>query len=95
MCSTIGVDPLIGVSWGGGGQRRGGARSGWGVLGVGEFWVRVATRTVGVCRRTRGGNGGVISVREVQRILAREDNRVSSSTKARTEEEISEYDLGL
>jgi ESCRT-II complex subunit VPS22 len=75
MCSAIGVDPLVGFM----GKRK---RGGWGVLGVGEFWVRVAVRTVGVCRRTRGENGGFIAVKEVQNILAREDRQ----SKAKTEE---------
>lgn len=45
------------------------------MLGVGEFWIGVATRVVGVCRRTRGENGGFISVDEVRRILVAEDKR--------------------
>lgn len=61
--------------------------SGWGMLGVGEFWIGVATRVVGVCRRTRGENGGFIAVEEVRRILVAEDR------KARRKDvvEISEY----
>jgi ESCRT-II complex subunit VPS22 len=80
MCSAIGVDPLVGLGasdkWG----------RGWGMLGVGEFWVRVGTRVVGVCRRTRGGNGGFISIREVVRILFEEDSRTGRDVV-----EISEY----
>jgi ESCRT-II complex subunit VPS22 len=82
MCSAIGVDPLVGS--GSAGKRR----RGWGLLGVGEFWLRVAVRTVSVCRRTREEYGGFISVREVQGILAREDKLSKSRT-----EEISEYVL--
>ena len=58
-------------------------------MGVGEFWIGVATRVVGVCRRTRGENGGFIGVEEVRRILVGEDR------KARRKDvvEISEYPL--
>jgi ESCRT-II complex subunit VPS22 len=77
MCSAIGVDPLIGA-----GRERGV----WGVLGVTEIWCRIAIRTVDVCRRTRGENGGLIGLQEVQRILAAQDRGA-----ARKVEEISEY----
>jgi ESCRT-II complex subunit VPS22 len=76
MCNSIGVDPLVAST------RKTGTRakvkdglSGWGMLGVGEFWIGVATRVVGVCRRTRGENGGFISVDEVRRILVAEDKK--------------------
>jgi ESCRT-II complex subunit VPS22 len=68
MCSSIGVDPLIGSTH----LNRKRAK-GWGLLGVGDFWIRVGTRVVGICRRTRGENGGFISIAEVQRILSKED----------------------
>jgi ESCRT-II complex subunit VPS22 len=67
MCAAIGVDPLVGAS----ARKR--DQWGWSVLGVGEFWIGVATRVVGICRRTREQNGGFISVAEVQAILNRED----------------------
>jgi hypothetical protein len=69
MCAAIGVDPLVGAK-----------RDGWGVLGVGDFWMGVATRVVGICRNTRGENGGIIGVKEVQRLLEREDRRQRSQT---------------
>ena len=84
MCSSIGVDPLVGGSTSG---RRG---KGWNLLGVGEFWIRVGTRVVGICRRTRGENGGFISVLEVKRILASEDKRTRQRSKTNVVE-ISEY----
>jgi EAP30/Vps36 family len=77
MCSAIGVDPLIGST------ARG--RGVWGVLGLGEIWLRIAIRTVDVCRRTRRENGGFISLKEIKRILTVEDQ--SSPRKV---EEISE-----
>ena len=84
MCSSIGVDPLVGGSTSG---RRG---KGWNLLGVGEFWIRVGTRVVGICRRTRGENGGFISVLEVKRILASEDKRTRQRSKTNIVE-ISEF----
>jgi hypothetical protein len=68
MCSSIGVDPLVGSTH----LNRKRAK-GWGLLGVGDFWIRVGTRVVGICRRTRGENGGFTSIAEVQRILSNED----------------------
>jgi hypothetical protein len=56
------------------------------MLGVGEFWVRVGTRVVGVCRRSRGTNGGFISIREVVRILFEQDSKTGRDVV-----EISEY----
>jgi len=87
MCTSIGVDPLVGLNAGASAKR--GKSFGWGLLGVGEFWVRVGTRVVGVCRRTRGGNGGFISVEEVRRILSEEDRKARRPGQEVVE--ISEY----
>jgi ESCRT-II complex subunit VPS22 len=84
MCSSIGVDPLVGVNT----RKR--EFKGWNMLGVGEFWIRVATRVVGICRRTRSQNGGFIAVAEVQRILAAEDKLTQQRSGAK-EMVISEY----
>jgi hypothetical protein len=84
MCTSIGVDPLVGLGASSASAKRG---RGWGLLGVGEFWVRVGTRVVGVCRRTRGSNGGFISVEDVRRILFEEDRRTGRQDVV----EISEY----
>src|SRR5436190_3355847 len=84
MCSSIGVDPLVG------GSTRGRRRKGWNLLGVGEFWIRVGSRVVGICRRTGGENGGFISVLEVKRILASEDKRTRQRSKTNIVE-ISEF----
>lgn len=87
------MDPLVastrhraGASGGGRGKW---VKEGWGMLGVGEFWIGVATRVVGVCRRTRGANGGFIAVGEVRRILVDEDRRARRKDIV----EISEYPL--
>jgi ESCRT-II complex subunit VPS22 len=86
MCSSIGVDPLVGGSTSG---RRG---KGWNLLGVGEFWIRVAIRVVRICRATRDENGGFISVSEVKRILVSEDKQTRQLSKTNIME-ISEYSL--
>ena len=96
MCTSIGVDPLVASTrhraagrgkWVKEGGK--GVKDGWGMLGVGEFWIGVATRVVGVCRRTRGANGGFIAVGEVRRILVDEDRRARRKDIV----EISEYPL--
>jgi ESCRT-II complex subunit VPS22 len=89
MCSAIGVDPLAGVNT----RKRDG--KGWNLLGVGEFWIRVATRVVGICRRTRDENGGFISLEEVRGILAKEDKISRQRSGAKDVMEISEYAILL
>jgi ESCRT-II complex subunit VPS22 len=86
MCTSIGVDPLAGVN-----NATRSKRDGWNLLGVGEFWIRVATRVVGVCRRTKGENGGFISVSEVKRILSNEDRKSRQGSSLKDIVEISEY----
>jgi ESCRT-II complex subunit VPS22 len=90
MCTSIGVDPLAGVN-----NATRSKRDGWNLLGVGEFWMRVATRVVGVCRRTRGENGGFISVSEVRKILSREDKNSRQGSNSKDIVEISEYFLSF
>lgn len=85
MCSSIGVDPLVGVNT----RKR--EIKGWNMLGVGEFWIRVATRVVGICRRTRSQNGGFISVTEVQQILAAQDKLTQQNSRVKELMVISEY----
>ena len=62
MCNAIGVDPLAGSNLAG---KKG--RSWWNSI-IGEkgddFYVRVATRVVEECQRTRGENGGLLSVKD-------------------------------
>jgi ESCRT-II complex subunit VPS22 len=87
MCTAIGVDPLVGSTKDKNTGKSSRGMLGWGVLGVGEFWISVATRVVALCRRSRGSNGGFISVSEVARILAEEDKRA----RVKDSVEISEY----
>jgi hypothetical protein len=57
----------------------------------------VATRVVGICRRTRSENGGFISVGEVRSILLKEDTLTRQQT-ANVKSiiiEISEWVLGV
>ena len=81
MCTAIGVDPLLG------GKRKGG----WGMLGVGDFWIRIGVRVVGICRQTRSENGGFISVRDVKEMLGREDSEMKQGSGGKTFTEITEY----
>jgi ESCRT-II complex subunit VPS22 len=85
MCTSIGVDPLAGVN-----NATRSKREGWNLLGVGEFWIRVATRVVAVCRRTRDENGGFISVQEVKSILSKEDKSSRQDSSLKDIVEISE-----
>ncbi|PHH79961.1 hypothetical protein CDD83_3806 [Cordyceps sp. RAO-2017] len=77
MCTAIGVDPLASSSSssaGGGGGGGGGGGSIWAqLLGktVNDFYFELAVRVVEVCGATRGENGGLIGLREVQERLSR------------------------
>lgn len=58
MCATLGVDPLT-------------SRKGmWAeVLGVGDYYYELAVRSIEICVATRPLNGGVISLKELVRLL--------------------------
>lgn len=92
MCSSIGVDPLVGITRG---SSSGKGKKGWSVLGVGEFWIRVGVRVVGICRKTRAENGGFIGVGEVRRILSFEDRKLQQQNRVKDIVEISEYTLPI
>lgn len=72
MCSAIGVDPLAGSNLSG---KKG--RSWWNSI-IGErgddFHVRVATRVVEECQRTRGENGGLLSVKDCRDRVSKGQN---------------------
>lgn len=59
MCSVLGVDPLSGpmTSKAGGGF--------WGGLGLGEWSYELCVQVVDVCVSTRGGNGGMIEMKDL------------------------------
>ena len=71
MCNAIGVDPLAGSNVkGAGGSAAGGKGSVWAkMLGssVNDFYFELGVRVVEVCRETRGENGGMIAVAELQK----------------------------
>lgn len=68
MCNAIGVDPLAGsYVKGKGAAGAKGKDSLWAkVLGhdVNDFYFSVAVRVVELCQTTRGGNGGLLGVKE-------------------------------
>ena len=70
MCNTIGVDPLAGSNVKGSSK----GKSWWAqMLGgdVNDFYFELAVRVVEVCRAGRGGNGGLMGVRECREKVAR------------------------
>lgn len=69
MCNAIGVDPLAGSN-----SRGKQTPSLWAkVLGhdVNDFYFEVAVRTVELCQKTRGVNGGLLAVKECRESVAR------------------------
>lgn len=70
MCNAIGVDPLASSNHKGVKGAKGEGGSFWAqMLGgsVNDFYFELAVRVVEVCRETRGENGGMIAVNEVQK----------------------------
>ena len=73
MCHAIGVDPLAGSNIKGR-QTQSATQSLWAkVLGhdVNDFYFEVAVRTVELCQRTRGENGGLLGVAECRETVAK------------------------
>ncbi|WVQ63976.1 uncharacterized protein L199_002134 [Kwoniella botswanensis] len=62
MCSTLGIDPLVGST-----STRGGGAGLWGMLGISEFEYELAVQLVDICVSTREKNGGLIRVDELIR----------------------------
>ncbi|KAK1068203.1 ESCRT II complex subunit Dot2 [Friedmanniomyces endolithicus] len=75
MCNAIGVDPLAGSNVkGAGGSAVGGKGSVWAkMLGssVNDFYFELGVRVVEVCRETRGENGGMLAVAELQKRITK------------------------
>jgi len=59
MCSVLGVDPLSGPT----SSKAGGGF--WGGLGLGEWSYELCVQVVDVCVSTRGGNGGMIEMKDL------------------------------
>ncbi|KAK3679549.1 ESCRT II complex subunit Dot2 [Recurvomyces mirabilis] len=73
MCNAIGVDPLAGsnVRGAGGGSGKGSAWAKMLGSSVNDFYFELGVRVVEVCRETRGENGGMIAVSDVQKRVAK------------------------
>jgi len=74
MCAPLGVDPLASK------------KSFWGqLLGMGDFYHELAVKVAEVCLAAKARNGGIMSVKEVQSILAKRKTKLgmvrSSSTQ--------------
>jgi ESCRT-II complex subunit VPS22 len=73
MCAPLGVDPLSSD------------KSFWGsVLGMGDFYHELAVKVAEVCSASRSTNGGIMSVKEVQAILAKRKTRLGTASAAAT-----------
>ncbi|CAB9520218.1 Vacuolar-sorting protein SNF8 [Seminavis robusta] len=96
MCAPLGVDPL---------QSK---KSFWnGVLGVGDFYYELAVKVAETCLATKARNGGIMSITEVQSMLAKRTTRfdfagtssASTSTskkkKKKSKDTYSEEDIKL
>lgn len=66
LCAPIGVDPLVADK-----------KSFWGQLvgGMGDYYHELAVKIAEVCLASRAANGGIMSVGEVQAILAKRQTR--------------------
>jgi ESCRT-II complex subunit VPS22 len=73
MCAPLGVDPLASK------------KSFWGkLLGMGDFYHELAVKVAEVCLAAKTRNGGIMSVVEVQSILAKRKTRLGSAGNSRT-----------
>jgi ESCRT-II complex subunit VPS22 len=73
MCAPLGVDPLASK------------KSFWGkLLGMGDFYHELAVKVAEVCLAAKSRNGGIMSVKEVQSILAKRKTRLGSAGNSRT-----------
>jgi ESCRT-II complex subunit VPS22 len=73
MCAPLGVDPLASE------------KSFWGsLLGMGDFYHELAVKVAEVCLASRSRNGGIMSVTEVQAILAKRKTRLGTASASNT-----------
>jgi ESCRT-II complex subunit VPS22 len=89
MCNAIGVDPLAGSNVKGKASGKDG--SVWAkMLGssVNDFYFELAVRVVEVCRETRGENGGMIGLSEVQKQIAKGRHGLVGGGMDATEDDI-------
>lgn len=72
MCTAIGIDPLASTA--------NPQKSIWSeMLGLGELYHELAVQVVEICRRTRGDNGGLISVSEIASLMNAKNQRFGGS----------------
>lgn len=73
MCAPLGVDPLSSD------------KTFWGkLLGMGDFYHELAVKVAEVCLASRSRNGGIMSVTEVQSILAKRKTRLGMASAQTT-----------
>ncbi|WVW79272.1 hypothetical protein I302_101239 [Kwoniella bestiolae CBS 10118] len=93
MCSSLGIDPLVGSS------RSSGSGGVWGMLGISEFEYELCVQLVDVCVSSRGQNGGLIRLDEVIRRVERlrsggKDRSSITDVKGKTNEgDVTEQDI--
>ena len=63
MCNTIGIDPLRSTS------AAGKSAVFSNVLGIGDIYHELAIKVIEICRRTRADNGGLISLKDVCKLI--------------------------
>jgi len=82
MCAPLGVDPLS-------------SKKGFwdGVLGIGEFYYELAVKVAEVCLASRGRNGGIMSVAEVQSILKKRGTKFSFASSEIKSSKYSKEDI--
>jgi len=82
MCGPLGVDPLASK------------KSIWGqLLGMGDFqdfYYELAVKVAECCRASRSRNGGIMSITEVQSILAKKKTRLGAAS---SQSKVSQADI--
>ncbi|KAL7558355.1 hypothetical protein ACA910_004020 [Epithemia clementina (nom. ined.)] len=80
MCAPLGVDPLASK------------KSFWGqLLGMGDFYHELAVKVAEVCLAAKARNGGIMSLTEVQSILAKRKTKLGMTNSS--SQKVSKADL--
>ena len=84
MCAPLGVDPLASE------------KSFWGsLLGMGDFYHELAVKVAEVCLASRSRNGGIVSVKEVQAILAKRKTKLGTISANSSSSAVSKSDIAV
>jgi len=84
MCAPLGVDPMSS------------SKSFWGsLLGIGDFYHELAVKVAEVCLASRPRNGGIISVTEVQALLAKRKSRLGAAPAKNGKVSASDIDVAI